>query len=100
MAELENKEVMTEEIEATNELENNVQVCEDTETANKTGDLVDKAIFGTIIVGSAYGVYRFGKDAVVPVVKKGVNKIKGLFKKDKKDEQPAEGTEETKPEEN
>ena len=100
MADLENKEVMTEEIEATNELENNEQVCENTETANKTGDLVDKAIFGTIIVGSAYGVYRFTKDAVVPGIKKGVTKIKGLFKKDKKDEKPAEVTEETKPEEN
>ena len=100
MADLENKEVMTEEIEATNELENNEQVCENTETANKTGDLVDKAIFGTIIVGSAYGVYRFTKDAVVPGIKKGVTKIKDLFKKDKKDEQPAEETEETKPEEN
>lgn len=98
MADLENKEVMTEEIEATNELENNEQVCENTETANKTGDLVDKAIFGTIIVGSAYGVYRFTKDAVVPGIKKGVTKIKGLFKKDKKDEKPEEVTEETKPE--
>lgn len=100
MADLENKEVMTEEIEATNELENNEQVCEDTGTANKTGDLVDKAIFGTIIVGSAYGVYRFTKDAVVPGIKKGVTKVKGWFKKDKKDEKPEEGTEKKKPEEN
>jgi len=102
MADLENKEVMTEEIEATNELDNtNYEVAAEPEnTGMSTGDKVVLGAAGGCVLYTAVKVGKWlfvgtkGAEPKEAAVKRAWNWVTGkIGKKGKKDEKPevAEG---------
>lgn len=81
--------------EATDAIDALSDVSEVTGEAGKLSGLqVCKGGAKVVIAGAAaYGMYKFGKDIAVPGIKKGLNAIKGKFKKNEKAIEAAEADE-------
>lgn len=73
------------------EVENLEPLSEDEGNSRNLGET---ALVSGVIAAAGYGIYRVGKDYIVPGAKKGFNWVKGKFTK-KKDKDPEEETEKT-----